>query len=202
MTASPGAAAQAERERGFSITEVLIVATLVIALAGLTVPVASATIDAGRVRQAASFASSRARFTRQQAVFGHRSFAMVFDEAGGRWSFRICGDGNHNGIRRADINAGIDGCVDGPHDIALMFRGTRVAVDPAIKGPAGEPGSPDPVRFGQSDLFSCSTAGSCTAGSLYLQSPQGIQYAIRVSGVTGRTRVLRYDRATSRWMDF
>ena len=196
---NPGAPA---RDDGFSMVEVLIVATLVIVMAGLAVPVTTATIDAGRVRQAAGFASSRVRFTRQQAVFGNRSFALVFDEAGGRWMFRVCHDGNHNGIRRVDISAGIDPCFEGPHDIESMFKGTRGAVDPTIKGPAGEPGSPDPVRFGRSNLFSCSIGGSCTAGSLYLQSPGGIQYAIRVSGITGRTRVLRYNRVTSRWFAF
>ena len=197
-TPHPGAS----RDDGYSMVEMLIVATLVMTLAAMVTPVTSATIDASRVRQAAGFASSRVRFTRQQAVYGNRSFAMAFDMVGGRWTFKVCSDGNHNGIRRVDVSAGIDPCVEGPHDIEALFKGTRVAVDPTIPGPGGEPGSPDPVRFGQSNLFSCSIAGSCTAGSLYLQSPKGIQYAIRVSGISGRTRVLRYDRATSRWVDF
>jgi type II secretory pathway pseudopilin PulG len=198
----PGARTSDAAEDGYTALELLIVATLVIILAALAVPLTSATIDSNRVRHAANFAASRARYTRQQAVFGNRAFAMVFDVVGGRWVFQVCSDGNYNGVRRLDIAMGLDPCIEGPHDIETMFNGTRVAVDPAIRGPAGEPGSSDPVRFGRSSIFSCSLGGSCTAGSLYLQSPNGTQYAVRVFGATGRTRVLRYDRVTSRWVNF
>lgn len=189
-------------DAGYTTLELLIVATIVIILAALAVPVTTATIDSNRVRHAASFAAARMRYTRQQAVFGNRAFAIVFELVGSRWVFRVCSDGNYNGVRRLDISLGLDPCIEGPHDIETMFKGTRVGVDPAIRGPAGEPGSSDPVRFGRSDIFSCSLGGSCTAGSLYLQSPAGAQYAVRVFGATGRTRVLRYERATSRWVNF
>jgi type II secretory pathway pseudopilin PulG len=198
---TPSAAA-VDDEHGYTAVELLIVATLVIILAALAVPVTTAAIDSNRVRNAASFIASRLRYTRQQAVFGNRAFAVVFDQVGGRWVFRVCSDANYNGVRRLDISTGIDPCVEGPHDVETMFPGTKVAVDPAIRGPAGEPGSSDPVRFGRSNLFSCSLGGSCTAGSLYLQSPNGMQYAVRVYGATGRARVLRYDRANGRWVDF
>jgi type II secretory pathway pseudopilin PulG len=197
-----GLATVKDAEHGYTTLELLIVATLVIILAALTVPVTSATIDSNRVRHAANFAAARMRYTRQQAVFGNRAFAMVFDSTGGRWQFRVCSDGNYNGVRRLDISLGHDPCIDGPHDIETMFQGTKVAADPAIRGPAGEPGSSDAVRFGRSNIFSCSLGGSCNAGSLYLQSPGGTQYAVRVFGATGRTRVLRYERATSRWVAF
>jgi prepilin-type N-terminal cleavage/methylation domain-containing protein len=198
----PGAGMPGEEESGYTMLELLIVAAIVVILGALTVPVTSATIDSHRIRQAANFVASRLRYTRQQAVYGNRAFAMVFDEVGGRWVFQVCSDGNYNGVRRLDIALGFDPCVEGPQDIETMFRGTKVAVDPAIRGPAGEPGSIDPVRFGRSSMLSCSLGGTCTAGSLYLQSPNGTQYAVRVFGATGRTRVLRYERATSRWVDF
>jgi prepilin-type N-terminal cleavage/methylation domain-containing protein len=188
-------------QSGYTAVELLIVATIVLMLAALAVPVTTAAIDSSRVRQAASFAASRVRYTRQRAVFGNRTFAMVFDQVGSRWVFLVCSDGNFNGLRRLEIVSGLDQCVEGPHDIETMFRGTKVAADPAIRGPAGEAGSSDAVRFGSSDMLSCSIGGTCTAGSLYLQSPNGTQYAVRVFGATGRTRVLRYDRAAGRWVD-
>ena len=162
-------------DAGYTTLELLIVATIVIILAALAVPVTTTTIDSNRVRHAASFAAARMRYTRQQAVFGNRAFAIVFELVGSRWVFRVCSDGNYNGVRRLDISLGLDPCIEGPHDIETMFRGTRVGVDPTIRGPAGEPGSSDPVRFGRSDMLSCSLGGSCTAGSLYLQSPAGAQ---------------------------
>ena len=82
-----------------------------------------------------------------------------------------------------------------------MFPGVQVAVDPTIRGPGSEPPSPDPVRFGSSNLASFSALGSCTAGTLFLRSPMGAQYAVRLAGATGRTRVLRYAPATRTWVD-
>ena len=49
-----------------------------------------------------------------------------------------------------------------------------------------------------SDILSFSTAGTCTAGTLFLRSSQGTQYAVRISNVTTRTRLLRYE--AGRWV--
>ena len=57
------------------------------------------------------------------------------------------------------------------------------------------------VRFGASQIASFSPEGSCTAGTLYLRSLRGLQYAVRLGNVTGRTRILRYDAAARRWVD-
>lgn len=186
-------------DAGFTLLEMTMAGAIVIVLSALVVPVTARAIDAGKGRHAAGFMASRARFVRQQAVFGYRAHALVFDLANGRWVFRVCRDENYNGVRRVDITAGIDPCLEGPHDIETLSKGTRVAVDPALAGPGGEPGSPDPVRFGQTDMFSCSFAGTCTAGSVYLRSPEGVQFAVRILGATGRTRILRYDPVRTRW---
>jgi hypothetical protein len=41
--------------------------------------------------------------------------------------------------------------------------------------------------------------GTATSGSLYLHGRER-QYAVRILGATGRTRVLRFDRGLGRWM--
>jgi type II secretory pathway pseudopilin PulG len=186
-------------DAGFTLLEMTMAGAIVIVLSALVVPVTGRAIDAGKGRHAAGFIASRARLVRQQAVFGYRAHALVFDLANGRWVFRVCRDENHNGVRRVDIAAGIDPCLEGPHDVETLSNGTKVAVDPALPGPGGEPGSPDPVRFGQTDMFSCSFAGTCTAGSVYLRSPEGVQFAVRILGATGRTRILKYDPVRTRW---
>lgn len=187
---------------GVTLVELLIVMALLVGLATISVPMTSAAIDAGRVRQAGRFVASRFRLARHQAIFGGRSVGVVFDQAGGQWTLRVCVDGNGNGIRRAELGAGPDRCVDGPHGMDELYPTVAIAVDPAIRGPAGEPGSADPVRFGRSDLISFSPDGSCTPGSLYLRSPQGTQYAVRVAGATGRVRLLRYDAPAAVWRDW
>jgi type II secretory pathway pseudopilin PulG len=192
--------AEAGRDRGATMLELVLVLALLVGLSAMSVPMTAAAIDAGRARQAGSFVSSRFRQARHQAIFGGASVGIVFDLVDEKWTFRVCGDGNGNGIRRAELG-GPDVCHEGPYTIDAFVSSVAIAVDPSIRGPGGEPGSPDPVRFGRSDLISFSSNGSCTPGSLYLRSPDGVQYAIRVAGVTGRTRLLRYDAAAARWTE-
>jgi hypothetical protein len=167
----------------------------------LAAPLTTSTVDASRARQAAGFAASRMRLARQQAVTTSSATGLVFDFTGGRWTFRVCVDANGNGVRRSEITGGPDRCVEGPFDLAALFPGVRVAIDGTIRGPDGDPPSSDPVRFGSSDLASFSPTGSCSAGSLYLQSAKGTQFAVRVASGTARLRVLRYDPPSRLWRE-
>lgn len=183
------------------MVEILVVVLVAVVLVALSAPVAASVIDASRARHAASFVTSRFRLARQQAVSLGVNVGVVFDQTAGRWVVRVCRDGSRNGLRRVDIQSGADPCVDGPYDMAELFSGVDVAVDPALSGPGGEPGSPDPVRFGTANIVSFSPIGSCTAGSLFLRSRAGAQYVVRVGGVSGRIRVLWYELATGTWKD-
>lgn len=187
------------RESGVSYVELVIVLCLIVTIAGLATPVTAQAIDAGRARQAAGFIAARFRMARQMAVLKTRHVGVVFDEVGGRWTFRVCEDGNKNGIRRADLGL-VDRCVEGPYDLAQMFPGVSIAVDGALSGPEGDPASSDPVRFGRSNMASFSYSGSCTAGTLYLRSARRTQYAIRVGNITGRTRLLKFDPGSNKWL--
>ena len=184
---------------GSSFVELLVGLAIISILITLAVPATAYSIDSSRARGAAGFVAARLRLARQHAVFRTTASGLVFDAVDGRWQIRACQDGNGNGLRRMEITAGVDQCPDGPFDLGQMFRGVTVAVDPGLKGPDGEPGSADPVRFGTSDMASFSPEGSGTSGSLYLRSARGQQYAVRVGNVTGRTRVLRYDAESGTW---
>jgi type II secretory pathway pseudopilin PulG len=190
-----------EGERGVSVLELVLAVGLIIGLAGLLTPLTASAIDSSRARQAAGFAAARLRAARQQAVSRTTSTGLVFDLAGNRWTFRVCVDGNGNGLRRADLRGGIDLCGEGPVDLALLYPGVEIAIDPTIRGPDGDPPSSDPVRFGSSNLASFSPSGGCTPGTLFMRSARGVQYAVRVAGVTGRTRLLRYDPPTRSWKE-
>jgi prepilin-type N-terminal cleavage/methylation domain-containing protein len=188
-------------ETGVTLVELTIVLAVVAVLAGLTTPMAASAIDASRARQAAEFVAARFRLARQQAASGSASVGVVFESADGRSRFRVCVDGSGNGVRRAEIETGQDPCPEGPYDLDVLFPGVRFAVDAALRGPDGEPGSPEAVRFGRSDIASFSPGGTCTAGSIFVRSPYGLQYAIRVAGATARTRVLRYDASVRGWRE-
>lgn len=184
---------------GSSFVELLVGLAIISILVTLAVPATAYSIDSSRARDAAGFVAARLRLARQLAVFQTKTSGLVFDTVGGQWQVRACQDGNGNGLRREDVIAGVDRCPDGPFDLGQMFEGVTVAVDPGLKGPDGEPGSADPVRFGASDMASFSPEGSGTAGSVYLRSARGQQYVVRVGNVTGRTRVLRYDAGSRTW---
>jgi prepilin-type N-terminal cleavage/methylation domain-containing protein len=188
-------------ERGFSLVEMLLVLGITLVLTTFAVPLTASVVDASRARQAATFAAVRLRFARQQAVARSASTGLVFDQIGSRWIIRICVDGNGNGLRRADLGSGKDTCPEGPLDVAVMFPGVQVAVDGTIQGPDGDAPSADPVRFGSSNLASFSPSGTCTGGSLFVRSAKGVQYAVRIAGVTGRLRILRYDTAARTWKE-
>jgi len=186
---------------GATFVDLVVAMAITGILGGLSVPLLSRAVDAGRIRQAAGLVAGRFRLARAQAASATRVVSVVFDREDGRWVFRVCEDRNGNGVRRAEIQSGTDACVDGPHDLAALFPGVQVAADARVPGPDGESGSDDPVRFGSANLASFSPAGTCSAGSLWLRSAGGSQLMVRVAGVTGRVRVLRYDAASGQWRD-
>src|SRR5689334_13745619 len=120
------------RDDGVSLAEVVIGVAMIAILTTLAAPVTAHAIDEGRGRDAAGFVASRLRLARQQAVFQSTFVALVFERTAGRWTFRVCADGNGNGVRRAEVTSGIDGCNEGPYDVASMFPGVSVAVDDRV----------------------------------------------------------------------
>ena len=50
-------------------------------------------------------------------------------------------------------------------------------------------------------LMSFTPLGTASSGTLYLRGRDGSQYAVRVLGATGRTRVLRYEPVTRTWVE-
>jgi hypothetical protein len=178
-----------------------VVSAIVIAIAGLAVPVSATVVDAGRARQAASFVNSRFRLARIEALNHATNVGVVFDQTPEGWSIRICRDGNRNGLRRADIRNGVDPCPEKAQQFHALFPGVTIGVDPTMPGPTGDPPNPDPVRFGSSDMASFSPGGTCTSGSLFVRTARGQQYAIRIAGVNGRSRVFRYDAGAAVWRE-
>jgi hypothetical protein len=188
-----------DAEAGATLIDLLVVAGLAATLTAISAPLSAEVVDASRARHASGFISARLRLARVDAVNRGVNVGLVFDHVNSRWQLRVCRDGTANGLRRAEIASGADPCIDGPHDFSALFPGVAIAVDASLVGPAGEPGSPDPVRLGSSDIASFSPDGGCTSGSVFLTSARGLQYAIRLAGTTGRLRIFRYDKGTGAW---
>jgi hypothetical protein len=56
------------------------------------------------------------------------------------------------------------------------------------------------IRIGSARILTLGANGTATAGTLYVHGRQR-QYAVRVFGVTGRTRVIRYDAKSRKWKE-
>jgi type II secretory pathway pseudopilin PulG len=187
-------------DEGWSLIELVVVLALVAGLVAISTPLTANAIDAGRARQAAGFIASRFRQARQAAIARSAAEAIVFDLVNDRWQLRVCVDGDGDGVRRADLGVS-DACIDGPHDIEALYPHMRLAIDPAFPDPGGQTGNDDPVRFGVSDIATFTPAGTATAGTVYLRSSLDVQYAVRVQGINGRTRILRFDPVASVWRE-
>jgi type II secretory pathway pseudopilin PulG len=180
------------------MVEVLLVIGLLATTATATLPPAHQAVTTARGRQAAGYLATQLRSAQLHAVRSNRAAGLVFDAVQGHWQFRMCVDGNGNGLRRTEVGS-IDVCLYGPIDMRQQFPEVSIAVDPALQGPDGEAGSSDPVRFGAADIASFSPAGTGSSGSIFLRLADGQHFLVRVTGVTGRTRTLRHHPHPGTW---
>jgi hypothetical protein len=64
--------------------------------------------------------------------------------------------------------------------------------------PGGPPPGMDPIKLGSSALLSYAPSGSSSPGSVYIRGRK-VQYAIRILGDTGRTRILKFNPHDRLW---
>ena len=160
-------------------------------LATMAIPQTMAGIERSRTVGAARYLAGRLALARARAVARSANEALLFTAEGGTYWVATYRDGNGNGVRMRDINAGIDPVVEEPVRFSDLFP--RVSL--GVNDPAGA-STPE-----ASVLMSFTPIGTATSGTLYLRGRDASQYAVRVLGATGRTRLLRYVAATRRWIE-
>lgn len=183
-----------------TFADTLLAASLSVISASMAAPGLAALVDAARGRAAAQFVAGECRRLRAAAAATGRTHALVFDQVATEWTFRSCEDGNDNGMRRADITSGRDACA-APVRLASLFGGATIDVSSGLPDPDGSGVTNGAVRFGSSGIASFTPAGTATAGTVYVRSPRGAHYAIRVAGTTGRLRVMRFEPSAHAWRE-
>src|SRR5262245_51864743 len=186
--------------RGLTLLEVLLALAAVTTLAGLAVPLAGTSIDELRTAAAARYVASRIVAMRMDAVRESKSFALRFEAADGDYVFTEYSDGNGNGVRSTDIRERIDrprGAVERLCDKFPNVRFELLGEAPDANGESGT--GADGVRIGAAQILTLSSDGTATSGTLYIRGRRS-QYAVRVLGVTGRTRVLQYRPGDRTWI--
>jgi hypothetical protein len=163
-------------------------------VAAAAVPVSMQAVERSRDWAAARYLAWKADDARLQAVRRGFAEAMRFETSGEDVTVSMAIDGNRNGVRNADIAAQVDPVIEPPARLSERFPGVRIAI-------GDEAGGGDPVRFGAGGLLSFTPLGTSSSGSVYVRGRDGSQFAVRVLGATGRTRVLLYRPSTGDWVE-
>ncbi len=185
---------------GTSLVEVVMVLATVSCVLGLGMPVLRNSVEARRTHDAASFLAGQFRLARQRAVMTGRHVAVVFDEVSGETRWRMCEDGDRDGLSRSDVTSGRDRCDEPAQPLSFRFAQVEVGYLPGVPGPDGD-AAPSPLRFGASAMAVFTPAGTASAGTVAVRGPGQNQFAVRVAGVTGRTRLLRFDSGSREWIE-
>ncbi len=167
---------------------------VVAVLSAISIPQVLVTLDSSRAAGAARYVAARLMLARARAVQRSAAIAIRFQREGGGFRFSAYQDGNHNGIRSQDIDSTVDREIDQPVRLSELFPGVEFGL--AVDGQAA-----DPIQLGGSSLLTFTPAGTATSGSLYIRGRNGVQYAVRILGATGRTRLQRYDEQRRAWRD-
>ncbi|MGH9315394.1 MAG: GspH/FimT family pseudopilin [Vicinamibacterales bacterium] len=182
--------------------EALFAVAVAVTLISIAVPVTLEGLEETRTRGAARYLAGRIRLARAMAAARSRTIGLCFARAESEYAYAFYEDGDRDGIRTDDMQRGTDRVLEPLERLTSSFPGVRFGfLDgvPPIGGDAGD--SSDPVRAGSSDILSLSPNGTATAATLYICGPTRSQYAVRVLGTTGRTRVFRFDRAAAAWIE-
>jgi prepilin-type N-terminal cleavage/methylation domain-containing protein len=185
---------------GFTLIELLFAMALSLVLLGIALPVGGDALDDMRTRAAARYIAGRIASARLGAINRSQAVGLRFLASTPDYQFAAYADGNGNGIRTIDIQAGVDSALGPSRQLGADFRGVHFGL--AIGLPdvdAVRNTSSDGVRIGTARILTMSPDGTATSGTLYVQGGRA-QYAVRVLGATGRTRVLKYEPGSRSWV--
>jgi hypothetical protein len=168
----------------------------------IAVPQGLRALDDFRTRSAARYVAQRLIDARFLAIRRATVVGLRFEPGTPDYRVSAIVDGNHNGLRTSDIQRGIDTVFASPELLDAHFSGVTFGIVEGVPDADGQPANgTDGVRIGTSRLLSMNPDGTSSSGTLYLRGRDRSQYAVRVLGVTGRVRVLKFDYGKRRWGD-
>jgi hypothetical protein len=172
---------------------VIAVSGVAVVLGSIAIAYVLSAVDHSQGYAAARYLAARMGLVRTQAVARGAAVGLRFDQEPRGFTFSVFQDGNGDGIRTADIEAGVDQLIEPAASLFEQFPGVDIGLVPGV--PAS-----DPVQLGRTSILTFTPIGTSTAGTIYIRDRDGSQWAVRVLGATGRTRVLRYEPRTRAWL--
>jgi len=190
-------------DRGATLAELLAALAFAALVSATTLPVVAGALEGERATMAAQLVLVRAQWARLEALRRGASVALRVRLLGDDVELQAFVDGNGDGVRTRDVERGLDPPLQPPDTLGAHVRDVSLRINQPIPDIGGngwlETGS-DPVRLGRSALLSFSPTGSATAGTLYVAARSGPQLAVRVTGATGRLRVLHFNSGSGAWL--
>ncbi len=187
-------------DRGITLLELLFVIALLVTLTAIAIPLTTDTLDRMRTAMAARYISGLIMGARISAVSRSAAVALRFEPSDADYYFGPVLDGNGNGVRTADLQRGVDQRLMTPERLRDKFPGVSFAIQAGIPDLDGVNGGlRDGVRIGAARILTMSPNGTATSGTLYVCG-RSRQFAVRVLGATGRTRVLEYRTGEHAWV--
>ena len=187
-------------EAGTSVAEALMAAVVALILGALSVPALTAQRDSLYAAGAARHVAAVMYTARAEALKRGVHVALVFQASRDGFRFAMFADGNFDGVRSADMSAGVDRQVSTWLRIGDQFPGAAFGIVPGAVDPdSGSALTGSPLKLGGSNVLSFGPAGGATSGTVYVRGPARQQYAVRLLGATGRSRLLRFDFREEKW---
>ncbi len=186
---------------GYSLVELLFVTALIATVSAVAIPGILATVDDARAIGATRYLSTRLQHARMESVMRSADVGLRFVASETGYAYATYVDGNGNGIRTADILSGIDWPLRPAERLPDFFYGVDFGVLPGLPPveSGGAPPDGEPVKVGASRILTFTAIGSSSSGSVYVLGSTGAQYVIRIFGVSGKTRVLKFNSQTHKW---
>ena len=186
----------------FTILELLFALAIAGTLTTIAVPQGLRALDDFRTRTAARYLAQRLGDARLSAIKRSKAHGLRFEVSTPDYRMTTVVDGNANGLRSSEIQLGLDRTLTEPEYLASHFRDVVFGILDGVPDADGQPANgSDGVRVGASKLLAMNPDGTSSSGTLYVHGRDRSQYAVRVLGVTGRVRLLKYDLGRRRWMD-
>jgi prepilin-type N-terminal cleavage/methylation domain-containing protein len=184
---------------GYSLLEVLVAIAVIAIAAGTAIPWTLGSIERSRALAAASYVRTRMAMARFEAVKRSAYVALRFAQNGDGYWLRAYVDGNRNGVLAADIERDIDTPITADERLDYHFPGTAFGIHAGVTAlGSAQPLQGDPIQIGSSALLSFSPSGSSTSGTLFIRGERS-QFAVRILGATGRTRMFEFSFEERVW---
>lgn len=189
------------RACGFTVVELLLVVAVSVTMLAISIPLTGDALDYQRTLSAAKYLAGRIGDARIEAIKRSTRVALRFEPDGGDYGFTEYLDGNGNGIRTTDIAGGVDPPLSSRGALSDQFPGVTFGLLPGLPDLDDQRtvDASDGVRIGTSRILTLGPDGTASSGTLYLHGRRA-QFAVRILGATGRTRLMRFDPGGEQWV--